>query len=73
MPRGLELTLQRLAVGLGAFEHGVRIADRVGEHFVGEIVESITMQGSLIHGSSPWFGSGPGWCANAFGGRYISM
>ena len=37
----LELALQRLAFGFGALEDGVRLADRVGKRFVGDIVESL--------------------------------
>ena len=42
-----ELFLQRLAFGFRAFEDGVGLADRVGEGFAREIVESIIVLGSL--------------------------
>src|SRR3984957_8388834 len=41
---------QRLALGFGTFEDRVGVADRVGESFVAEIMESIMMRGSLGHG-----------------------
>jgi hypothetical protein len=48
-----ELFLKGLHLGFGAFENGVGLADRVGEGFVAEIVESIMMLGSLGHGFAP--------------------
>jgi hypothetical protein len=44
-----------------AFEYGVSVADRIGESFIGKIVEFGCDIGgiSLSHGSSPWLGSEP--------------
>jgi hypothetical protein len=52
---------ERFDFRFGAFEDGVGMADRVGELFGAEIVESIILLGSLGHGLSPWFGSEPRW------------
>jgi hypothetical protein len=53
----LELFLERFHLGFVDLKREIGVADRVGESFVGEIVESITVVDSSSHGSFPWFGS----------------
>jgi hypothetical protein len=64
----LELVLEGFALGFVGLECQVGLADRVGEGFVREIMESSISAVSLSHGSSPWFGLGPPWCFQHLGG-----
>ena len=66
----LYFVLKRLALGFGAFEDGIGMAERVGQRFVGKIVETGCDRriGSLSHGSPPWLGLGLPRCFHHLGG-----
>jgi hypothetical protein len=54
----------RLALGLGALQDGVGMAERVGKRWVGKVVKAgwgyDRNVGSLGHGSLRWLGLEPG-------------
>jgi hypothetical protein len=68
-----EFFLQCPAFGLCAFEQSVSMPDRVGESFVGEIVEFGCGIGvrSLSHDQTSWLGLGLPWCCEHLGGPTI--
>jgi len=65
---GLELVLEGLHLGFVGLERQVGAADRVGECFVREIVESAKGICSLGHDLSSWLGLGLPRCFQHLGG-----
>jgi hypothetical protein len=59
-PRRLNSSFKALSFRLGAFQDGIGVADRVGERFVRDIVESIIVLSSLSHDSTSWLWLEPG-------------
>ena len=59
-----ELVLEQFALGLGALQDGVGMAERVGNRWVGKVVKAgwgyDRNVGSLGHGSLRWLGLEPG-------------
>ena len=59
-----DFVLERLALGLGALQGGVGVAERIGKRGAREIVESGCGRqiGSLGHLGLHRLGLGPRWC-----------
>jgi hypothetical protein len=60
----LKLVLEQFALGLGALQDGVGMAERVGKRWVSKVVKAgwgyDRDVGSLGHGSLRWLGLEPG-------------
>ena len=63
-PPALKFVLEQFALGLGALQDGVGMAERVGNRWVGKVVKAgwgyDRNVGSLGHGSLRWLGLEPG-------------
>jgi len=61
----LKLILEQLALGLGALQDGIGVAERIGKRRISEVVKAGRGYGrdirSLGHGLLRWLGLEPGW------------